>query len=173
MKKSVKRLMSAFMALAMVLSLGMSLGGVTASATEIEEVYVDEAMTENDAVALHAAASGEVYSDPDGWYFTHQRDTDTFSANAGQSVSFVITGVQSDSSSRFTVSLCRYVVNSNGQKVAQIVSGPITQESNQNYAGTTITFQATVTDNDYFIRCLRDSEVPGQNFASVTVYVGG
>lgn len=158
-----KQLMSAFLALTMVLGLG-SVNIYAAPKNRITVSTEDMINQQMDTRATSYTGTN--------WSFTHQRDTGLLAANAGQSISFAMRGVSSASSSRFTVSLCRYVINSNNQKVAQIVSGPIPVDSN-NSNGQTITFQAPYTDNDYFIRCSRTAESSPQKIASVKAIVHG
>lgn len=156
MKKSVKRLMSAFMALVMVLSVG----AVPAFAAENSEEMVTEA-------TVDMVAENEVTVTPRdsraytgyNWSFKHQRDTNQFYATKGQTVVFTMMGINSTSSLGFNVRLCRYV---NGEP--QVVHGPISIGANA--SNTAISF-AIPSSGYYFIRCARTNDGTAQNITTI------
>ena len=169
MKKSVKRLMSAFLALAMVLSLGMSLGGVTASATEIEDVTVAEAtaVTPRSATIVYTGSS---------WKFFSRRDSNTgdlqgpgrFYATAGQTIIFALSGVHSDSSQGFDVYV--YRANSAGTPLAEGRMGPYHVAGNMS-GGYSLSLQTDYTGY-HIISCQRTADNSQQILDSVTILVG-
>ena len=172
MKKSVKRLMSAFMALAMVLSLGMSLGGVTASATEIEEV--EEVSV--DEVSVEPRASQVVYQ-KNNWKFTSERYSNSFEedpkvgrfyARAGQTINFVLSNVSCPTNNGFDIYL--YRAGSDGTPWADGVRGPYHVNSS-NMSGYTFTIQAEYTGY-HLIKVKRNNDGQYQTFGSVTIMVG-
>ncbi len=162
MKKLTTKLMSAFFALIMVLSVG----AMPAFAAE----NIDNLQLEVVTVQPHSIVFTET-----GWKFRSQRDSNTrdldgagrFYANAGQSISFAISGVYSDSSQGFDVYL--YRANSAGMPYASGVSGPYHLDANMSM-GYTLTIQADYTGY-YIIRCKRINDGYDQYIDSVTIVV--
>lgn len=158
-KKWSKRLISSFLALAMVLSLGSA----TAFAAENTDMNVKQQSV--------SRATSVVISE-DGWKFTKQRDSDLrnsagrFYATSGQSVSITMTGIHSNSSQGFTVQVCR-IVNGTPQKT----SGPIHVDANKSNTYT-MTF-GIYTTGTYIIRMERNNDGIYQYIDHVTITLAG
>lgn len=162
MKKSIKKLMSAFMALVMVLSVG----AMPAFAAE----NADDATLEMAAVEPRAIVFTET-----GWKFSSQRDSNTrdpdgpgrFYASAGQTISFAISGVHSESSQGFDVYL--YRASSSGMPYDAGKEGPYHVSANMS-GGYTLSLQTDYTGY-HIIRCKRTNDGYSQYIDSVTIVV--
>lgn len=162
MKKTVKKLMSAFLALIMVLSVS----AMPAFAAE----NTDNAELEVAAVEPYAIVFTET-----GWQFGSQRDSNTrdldgagrFYATAGQTINFAISGVHSDSSQGFDVYL--YRASSDGMPYASGVRGPYHVDANMS-GGYTLSLQTDYTGY-HIIRCKRTDDGYDQYIDSVTIVV--
>lgn len=169
MKKTVKRFMSAFLALVMVLSLSMSIGSVTAFATETGDLPITE------ATEVTPSSITPVYTGSD-WKFYSRRDSNTgnvtgsgrFYATAGQTINFCLSGVHSSSSQGFNVYV--YRANSAGAPLAEGRRGPYHVDGNLP-GGYTLALRTEYTGY-HIISCQRTNDGYQQIFDSVTILVG-
>ena len=161
MKKLTKRLMSAFLALVMALSVG----AIPAFAAENTDMVV----AEETAVQPRLTT---VYQGTN-WRFSSRRDSNTgdvtgpgrFYATAGQTICFSATGVSSNSSQGFDVYL--YRANSAGTPLAEGRRGPYHFDANTSFS---LSLKATYTDY-YIISCQRTNDGSQQIFGSVTISI--
>lgn len=161
MKKLTKRLMSAFLALVMVLGVG----AIPAFAAENTDMVV----AEESAVQPRFTTVYQGYN----WRFSSRRDSNTgdvtgpgrFYATAGQTICFSVSGVHSNSSQGFDVYL--YRANSAGTPLAAGRRGPYHFDANTSFS---LSIKADVTGY-YIISCQRTNDGSQQIFDNVTILV--
>lgn len=167
MKKAVKKLMSTFLALAVVLSLNMELSCITVSATEIENVAEVTAVEQRSTTIVYTGSN---------WRFYSRRDSNTgapqgsgrFYASAGQTIIFALSGVHSESSQGFDVYV--YRANSAGTPLAEGRMGPYHVDGNMS-GGYSLSMQTDYTGY-HIISCQRTNDGYQQIFNSVTILAG-
>lgn len=145
-KKLSKRLLSSFLAFALVLSLG----SVTAFAAENTDVKA------NEAVAIETRATSTVFTEHD-WSFLSKMYSNTrnktgpgrFYARAGQTIILGISGINSATTGGFDVTLFR--ANSASTPLEEGKLGPYHARSS-NIAGYTLSIQAEYTG--YYVFCI-------------------
>ena len=160
--KNGKRLTSVFIALTMVLSVG------------VMPVFAAE-NTDNASLQVTSVEPRAIVFTETGWNFSSQRDSNTrdlrgpgrFYATAGQTISFAISGVHSGSSQGFDVYL--YRANSEGMPYASGVRGPYHVDANIS-GGHTLSLYTDYTGY-HIIRCKRTDDGYKQFIDSVTIAV--